>query len=165
MRCPNCGNQVPKESMFCNKCGTRLGTEPFMRPVSPSEDTQYLERPYRPDRTQNLYDEDYEDISYHDSEDEYGFMEDDLDIAKDESLEEKDAFPIPKPLIITIGVLLVCIVIAGGFLLFQIFSEKNPSGGSGDKGKQPVQTQSESKNDHQTEDVYKRQSHPRIRLL
>ena len=42
MRCPNCGNQVPKESMFCNKCGTRLGTEPFMRPVSPSEDTQYL---------------------------------------------------------------------------------------------------------------------------
>lgn len=128
MRCPNCGNQVPKESMFCNKCGTRLGTEPFMRPVSP-----------------------YEDTSYHDSEDEYGFMEDDLDIAKDESLEEKDAFPIPKPLIITIGVLLVCIVIAGGFLLFQIFSEKNHSGGSGDKNRQPVQTQSELNNDNQTD--------------
>ena len=41
MRCPNCGNHVPEDSVFCNKCGERLGTEPFIRPIPPSENTEY----------------------------------------------------------------------------------------------------------------------------
>lgn len=121
MRCPNCGNHVPEDSVFCNKCGERLGTEPFIRPIPPSENT------------------------------EYDFMEDDLDIATDDSLDEKESFSVPKPLIITIGVLLLCIVLAGGFLLFQMFFGENDSNGSGGRETVPAQTQSEENRESQTE--------------